>query len=156
MTAKLEKILRVAEKGNGLDNRDVRFLLDLEEPAHVEALFATARKLRSRFFGDKIFLYGFLYISTFCRNDCHFCYYRRSNRESLRYRKGPEEIVSAAQELARTGIHLIDLTMGEDPQLLDLDGKGNEWIIDVVRSVKAATGLPLMVSPGLVSARMLP
>lgn len=155
MTAKLEKILHTAEKGNGLDSKDIRFLLDLEKPLHVEALFKTARKLRSRFFDNKIFLYGFLYISTYCRNDCHFCYYRRSNRESVRYRKDPLEIISAARDLARTGVHLIDLTMGEDPKLLDVNGKGNEWIIDVARSVKTATGLPVMVSPGLVSEAMM-
>ena len=155
MTAKLEKILTHAQKGQGLDSAGIRVLLDLEEKDHLEALFAAARNLRNRFFGNKIFLYGFLYISTFCRNDCHFCYYRRSNRESVRYRKGRQEIVSAARDLARTGVHLIDLTMGEDPDLLDFDGEGNDWIIEVVRSVRSATGLPIMVSPGLVSEKTL-
>jgi len=155
MTTKLEKILRTAEKGNGLDNTSIRFLLDLEDKEHVEALFATARNLRNRFFDNKIFLYGFLYISTYCRNNCHFCFYRKSNQESVRYRKGKEEIVSAAQALARTGVHLIDLTMGEDPELLDYNGQGYDWILDVVGSVRAATGLPMMVSPGLVSEKML-
>jgi len=155
VTHKLEKILRTAEKGSGLHNGDVRFLLDLEEKEHLEALFATARNLRSRFFGRAVFLYGFLYISTYCRNNCHFCYYRKSNQESVRYRKDKGDIVSAAQELAQTGVHLIDLTMGEDPELLDPKGQGGDWIIDVVCSVRAATGLPMMVSPGLVPEEML-
>jgi len=155
MTTKLEKILRTAEKGNGLENQDIRFLLDLEEKEQVEALFATARNLRSRFFGNKIFLYGFLYISTFCRNNCHFCFYRKSNPDSVRYRKDKDDIVSAARELAETGVHLIDLTMGEDPELLMPDGQGIDWLIDVVASVRAATGLPVMVSPGLVPEEML-
>ena len=128
-------------------------MLDLEEKEHVEALFSTARQLRSRFFGSKIFLYGFLYISTYCRNNCHFCYYRKSNQESVRYRKDKDEIVSAARELAQTGVHLIDLTMGEDPELLNPKGQGYDWLIDVVSSVREATGLPMMASPGLVPAR---
>jgi len=155
MTTKLDKILHTAEKGNGLNNQEIRFLLDLEEKEQVEALFATARDLRSRFFGNKIFLYGFLYISTFCRNNCHFCFYRKSNQDSVRYRKDKDDIVSAARELAQTGVHLIDLTMGEDPELLIPDGQGNDWLMDVVGSVRAATGLPVMVSPGLVPEEML-
>ena len=155
LTTKLDKILRTAEKGNGLDKADIRFLLDLEEKEHVEALFSTARQLRSLFFDSKIFLYGFLYISTYCRNNCHFCYYRNSNQKSIRYRKDKSEIVSAARELAQTGVHLIDLTMGEDPEILNPKGKGHDWIIDVVCSVREATGLPIMASPGLVPQDML-
>ena len=155
ITSKLEKILRTAEMGDGLDSKAIRFLLDLEEEAHVDALFATALCLRTRFFGDKIFLYGFLYISTYCRNNCHFCFYRKSNKKSVRYRKGKAEIVSAARDLARTGVHLIDLTMGEDPEFLETSGQGHDWILDVVRSVRDATGLPMMISPGLVPEDLL-
>ena len=152
---KLTKILHAAQKGNGLESRDIRFLLDLEDKEHTEALFAAARDLRTRFFGNKVFFYGFLYISTFCRNNCHFCFYRKSNQDSVRYRKDKADIVSAARELAETGVHLIDLTMGEDPELLNPGGQGIDWIIDVVGSVKAATGLPVMISPGLVPEVML-
>ena len=155
MTTKLNKILHTAEKGNGLDSEEIRFLLDLEAKEQVEALFETARNLRSRFFGNKIFLYGFLYISTFCRNNCHFCFYRKSNPDSVRYRKDKDDIMSAARELARSGVHLIDLTMGEDPELLNPGGQGYDWLIDVVGSVRADTGLPVMVSPGLVPEEML-
>lgn len=155
ITAKLEEILRTAEEGKGLDSNAIRFLLDLEEEAHVDALFATARRLRKRFFGDKIFLYGFLYISTYCRNNCQFCFYRKSNKNSVRYRKSKAEIISAARDLARTGVHLIDLTMGEDPEFLDTSGQGHEWILDVVRSVRDITGLPMMISPGLVPEDLL-
>ena len=38
-----------------------------------ERLFAAAREARRRAFGNRIFLYGFLYLSTHCRNDCTFC-----------------------------------------------------------------------------------
>ena len=155
MTTQLKKILQTAEKGNGLDNQAIRFLLDLEEEAHVAALFETARNLRTRFFGNKIFLYGFLYISTYCRNNCYFCFYRKSNQDSVRYRKSKDDIVSAAMELARTGVHLIDLTMGEDPELLNPGAKGQDWIIDVVGAVREATGLPVMISPGLVPEELL-
>ncbi|MBW2297886.1 MAG: methylornithine synthase PylB [Deltaproteobacteria bacterium] len=155
MDTKLEGILKAATMGDGLENADIRFLLGLKKKEHLNALFSAARHLRRQFSGNKIFLYGFLYISTYCRNNCNFCYYRRSNGESVRYRKNKAEIVSAARELAQSGVHLIDLTMGEDPELLKRKGEGYDWIVDVVESVKAATGLPVMISPGLVSEDIL-
>jgi methylornithine synthase len=51
-----------------------------------ETLFAAARELRSRHFGDAVFLYGFVYFSTWCRNRCVFCFYRAGNDQSPRNR----------------------------------------------------------------------
>ncbi|MCG6908794.1 MAG: methylornithine synthase PylB [Deltaproteobacteria bacterium] len=152
---RLAAVLQSAEKGEGLGGEEIRFLTGLRDREHLEALFASARRLRARYFGEKIFLYGFLYISTYCRNNCNFCYYRKSNRECVRYRKDAGEIVSAARALSQTGVHLIDLTMGEDPEILNSGKGGYDWLADVVRSVRDETGLPVMVSPGVVPEDVL-
>ncbi|ACN13176.1 conserved hypothetical protein [Desulforapulum autotrophicum HRM2] len=55
-------------------------------------------------------MYGFLYFSNYCRNNCNFCQYRKSNHKLVRYRKTQPEITAAAQEMAAAGVHLIDLT----------------------------------------------
>jgi methylornithine synthase len=116
-------------------------------------IYARARDLRRRHFGDRIFLYGFLYVSTWCRNDCRFCYFRRSNPHSLRYRKAPQAVLAAAEDLAEAGVHLIDVTMGEDPRL-HAPG-GCEGFAELIAELKAATGLALMVSPGLLPEQTL-
>ena len=41
-------------------------------PEDLEALFAAARQAREKHFADKVFLYGFVYFSTYCKNDCAF------------------------------------------------------------------------------------
>jgi methylornithine synthase len=147
---KLETILARAEQRNTPSAEDIVFLLGLENPDHINKLFATAKSLRQKHFGNKIFLYGFIYASTYCRNDCRFCYFRKSNSESQRYRKAKPEIIAAAARLAESGVHLIDLTMGEDPALYNGAGAGFDRLIDLVNSVRKATGLPVMVSPGVV------
>lgn len=147
---KLESILVKAQEYESLTTYDILFLLNLRDPSRIEKLFKSARSLRSRFFDDKVFLYGFLYTSTFCRNDCRFCFFRRSNSKSRRYRKEKSEILSAAARLADSGVHLIDLTMGEDPVYLGSEGAGFDRLVDLVASVRQATGLPLMVSPGVI------
>ena len=63
---------------------EIAQLLDITDPDDAADVFATARELRERHFGDSIFLYGFVYFSTYCRNDCTFCLYRRDNDASPR------------------------------------------------------------------------
>jgi methylornithine synthase len=113
------------------------------------ALFAHAARIRSETSGDKIFLYGFVYFSTWCRNNCNFCYFRRDNHIE-RYRKSFEEIMDTAERLVESGVALIDLTMGEDPEYGHDDFS---LPIALVREVKARMGAPIMISPGVVPLR---
>jgi methylornithine synthase len=102
-----------------------------------------------------VFFYGFIYFSTHCRNDCRFCYYRRSNTVTTRYRRSVSDVVQAARILADSGVHLIDLTAGEElsPQV----GPGGDYdgLVERVARVGQATGLPIMVSPGVVPDKIL-
>jgi len=146
-------IVEEALAGRAPSAGDIRSLLAVERGADAELLFASAAELRRRRFGDAVFLYGFIYFSTYCRNDCAFCLYRRGNPQSPRYRKSLDEVVQVATGLAESGVHLIDLTMGEDP-LYFASGEFDA-LVALVQAVKRATGLPVMVSPGVVSAEVL-
>ena len=139
----IDKILDKCENGEQLTDFEIKILLNDKDNA--EKIYSTARKIRGKYFGNKVFLYGFVYFSTFCKNECTFCYYRRENKEPPRYRKSLEEIVNTAIELKNSGVHLIDLTMGEDVCYTE------EKLCETVKSVKNATGLPIMISPGVVS-----
>ena len=54
-----------------------------------------------------------------------------------------------------SGVHLIDLTMGEDPDIFSGDAAGFDRLVDLVMSLQKETGLPIMVSPGVVPAHAL-
>ncbi len=151
----LNSTLAKAKEGNVLSKKEITFLLNLEDAEQIDRLFQAACDLRRKHFGDTIFLYGFIYTSTYCRNDCHFCFFRSSNPQSRRYRKATPEIVAAACRLADSGVHLIDLTMGEDPTLFDRDGAGFDRLIELIDSIRKATGLPVMVSPGVIPENIL-
>jgi methylornithine synthase len=152
-TKKLENILDKAVGRSALQKEEIIFLLNLQDTADIDKLFSSAREMRSRYFFDEIFLYGFLYFSTYCRNDCAFCFYRRSNPVSERYRKTPAEIIETAEKLADSGVHLLDLTMGEDPRYFTA-GDFSE-LLDTVRDVKNKFQLPVMISPGAVPKGIL-
>ena len=132
---------------------EVEALLSLHDADAAEPLFAAAREQRRRHFGNAVFLYGFVYWSTHCRNSCSFCFYRSANRQSPRYRKGRDEVVELCRALAESGVNLLDLTLGEDPLLFGR--RDFAPLVDLVGAVRRATDLPIMVSPGVVDRSTL-
>jgi methylornithine synthase len=147
-SAAVAPILERALAGRAPSAGEIATLLAVDEPALAAELFAAASELRRRRFGDAVFLYGFVYFSTYCRNDCTFCLYRRSNHEGPRYRKSADEVVAISVGLAESGVHLIDLTMGEDPRYRE--GREYDAFLALVAAVRTATGLPVMASPGVL------
>jgi methylornithine synthase len=149
----VEAICTSALSGSAPLPAEVEQLLRLSGPAEAEPLFVAAREQRRRHFGNAVFLYGFVYYSTYCRNSCAFCFYRAGNTVSPRYRKDAEEVVEICRSLADSAVNRLDLTLGEDPLLFD---RGDfSPLIDLVTSVRGATGLPIMVSPGVVPRGVL-
>ncbi|UCD81303.1 MAG: methylornithine synthase PylB [Desulfobacterales bacterium] len=147
---KLAAILEKADQQATLTREESAFLLNLKQNDQINAVFRAAGKLCRRYFGDRVFLYGFIYISTYCRNNCSFCYYRSTNTQPSRYRLGLSDIIRAARRLTDSGVHLIDLTLGEDPVCFLDDRGGFDGLIESVKAVRRATALPVMVSPGVV------
>jgi methylornithine synthase len=150
-----EALLAKLKAEENLTKAEITFLLSLDDDDQIGVLFQEARDMRQKYFGNKVFMYGFIYASTYCRNDCSFCLFRRSNSQTKRYRKSKQEIVAAALRLADSGVHLIDLTMGEDPAIFNDGGAGFEQLVELVGSLQKETGLPIMVSPGVVPAHAL-
>lgn len=140
----VEKLLSGGEPTRG----DV---LELLTATDAETLFGAAREMRARYSGDRVFMYGFVYFSTYCRNNCNFCFYRRDN-DIPRYRKSADEAAEIGEALARDGVNLLDLTMGEDPVYR---AEGLEPVLELVKRLKRTTGLPLMLSAGVISHSLI-
>ncbi len=142
-------------KGHPVEKSEIKYLLGLSDPEDISLLFEAAQNVRTKYFGNKIFLYGFLYFSTYCRNNCNFCQYRQSNTMLSRYRKTQNEILTAAREMTDAGVHLIDLTMGEDPELYSSGEVGFKQLVGMIKNVQKETILPVMISPGTLPDKVL-
>ncbi|MGI6686137.1 MAG: methylornithine synthase PylB [Bacillota bacterium] len=151
----LENILDKAGREHLLNKEEILFLLSQTKEEAIHQIFTKAREIRKKFFKDKIFLYGFVYFSTYCRNNCAFCLYRQGNHTLERYRKSEEEILEIALSLADSGVHLLDLTMGEDPEYLLDTPLGFGKLLRTIEKIKDTSGLPLMISPGVLPSRFL-
>jgi methylornithine synthase len=150
-----EAIVEKAAENSGITPAVLLGLFDTPTPGLPEKLFAAARRQRELHFGNRVFLYGFLYISTHCRNRCRFCFYRKGNTRVLRYRKTHAQVNESARQLARSGVHLIDLTAGEDPCFFTDDSNGFVPVINMVRSIKEETNMPVMASVGTLTGSVL-
>ena len=144
----LDRILDGVLNGAPLTYKNVVDLLAIEDRTAIEKVMAAARELRTRYFGFDIFLYGFVYFSTYCRNHCSFCYYRKTNTESPRYRKTIEETLSVARDLEESGACLVDLTMGEDPFFHNQENF--DVLFRMLEEIKKRSSVAVMVSPGVV------
>ncbi|MGI5965295.1 MAG: methylornithine synthase PylB [Candidatus Methanomethylophilaceae archaeon] len=140
-----------AAKGENLSLEEVTGLFESNEEER-KILYEKAREIRDRVYGDKIFTYGFVYYSTYCRNNCSFCYFRRISGLE-RYRKTTEEITELSGNLQDAGINLVDLTMGEDPYFLNDECAR---LLELIRSVRSSVDIGIMVSPGAVPRSVFP
>ena len=149
----IQETIDRALAGEDIGLTGVTELMSITDPGEMEALFEAARKVRDAEFGRKVFTYGFVYFSTHCKNNCNFCYFRRSNKDIGRYRKSIEEVVQLAGSLKDAGINLADLTMGEDPAMYADDYK---LLIDLISAVHDDVGISIMASPGALPREVFP
>ena len=149
----IEDIIAKAEREAKLSPDEIFRLMSIDDRDGLDLLYASARRVRDREFGKRIFTYGFVYFSTYCRNNCTFCYYRTSNGRTDRYRKSREEIVQLSASLKDAGINLCDLTMGEDPQMYR---DGYRGLLDIISNVHDEVGISIMASPGALPREMFP
>lgn len=146
----LDELAEEIINGRKLRDDELRELLSIHEKDELEKLYHVSRKVRDHFFGNRVFLYSFVYFSTYCKNKCTFCYYRQSN-DIERYRLDAEEVRNICRALKNESIHMVDLTMGEDPYF----HKNPERFVELVKLVKEETELPIMISPGVMDDEVL-
>lgn len=126
----------------GLTRGDLLRWLREDQPDRLESLWAWADEVRRGAVGDAVHLRGLVEISNHCARSCLYCGLRAANVEVKRYRMSREEILDAARHARSFGYGSLVLQGGEDPFLT------GPWIADVVRRVKAETGLAVTLSLG--------
>ena len=151
MTTSLQfdEILDKSYTEHPLTSSDIRNLLSVREKKKLLRMFEAARKLRQRYFSNAVFLYGFVYFSNYCRNNCTFCHNRYSNSLARRYRKDKSAILQACRYLEESGVHCIDLTMGEDPYYY-ASKEGFLLLEETIGSLTHDLDTPIMLSPGAI------
>jgi biotin synthase len=112
------------------------------EAAALERLWARADAVRAAHVGDAVHLRGLIEISNHCVRHCLYCGIRACSDGITRYRLTADEILACAAEAKRLGYGTVVMQSGEDP------GLTRGFIADVIRAIKAETGLAITLSLG--------
>ena len=126
----MEDLLNKLEKNHTLSKQEFIALIDGRTPALSEALFARARKIREKYYGNDVYIRGLIEFTSYCKNDCYYCGLRRSNRNAERYRLTKEDILSCCETGYALGFRTFVLQGGEDPAFTD------EKMTDIIRTIK--------------------
>lgn len=111
----IEALLAKAEECKGLSHREALVLLECGEPDLVERMFQLARKIKEKFYGNRIVMFAPLYLSNYCVNGCTYCPYHFKNKHIARKKLTQEEIRREVIALQDMGHKRLALETGEDP-----------------------------------------
>ena len=112
-----------------LSVEETAVLLAADQPELVEEIFAAARELKRRVYGNRIVIFAPLYIGNRCVNDCQYCAFRRSNPTAIRRTLTPDEVRQQVAAMENVGHKRLILVFGEHPSY-DAD-----YIAETVRQV---------------------
>ena len=128
-----ERVRQILEKAallKGLTHREAAVLMDCDDPALEERIYALAADIKQRFYGNRIVLFAPLYLSNYCINGCTYCPYHAKNRTIPRRKLSQEEIAEEVRSLIRTGHKRLAVEAGEDPRNNPL-----EYILDSIKTI---------------------
>lgn len=111
----IKEILEKAKKAHGLSHRDAFVLLSCQEEDLNEEIFSLAKKLKEKFYGNRIVLFAPLYLSNYCVNGCLYCPYHAKNKTIPRKKLSQDEIRKEVIALQDLGHKRLALETGEDP-----------------------------------------
>ncbi|MBQ3124935.1 MAG: [Clostridia bacterium] len=134
----IESIIEKAEDCKGLSHREASVLLACENEELNEKMYALAKKIKQRIYGNRIVFFAPLYLSNYCINSCVYCPYHVKNKTICRKKLTQDEIKAETIALQDMGHKRLALEAGEDPINNPL-----EYIlecIDTIYSIKHKNG----------------
>ena len=111
----IEEILEKAANYKGISHREAAVLLECDEPQLLEKIFALAKEIKQRLYGNRIVMFAPLYLSNYCVNGCVYCPYKAKNKTIGRKKLSQQEIEKEVIALQDMGHKRLALETGEHP-----------------------------------------
>lgn len=116
---------------NELNREELLMLLNDITEDDIAYLQDKAVQMRTKLYGNKVFMRGLIEFTNYCARDCIYCGIRKSNRSADRYRLTKEQVLECCQVGYDLGYRTFVLQGGEDPYYTD------DRVIDMIKSIKA-------------------
>jgi len=114
-------------KGN-FSKADIIYLLTLNDAFE---LYAEADRIRNQYVGDEVHIREIIEISNYCKQHCLYCGIQAQNKNVVRYRMNPDEIIERVRWSLPLGYRSVVLQSGED------DAWDDETVCRIIREIKA-------------------
>jgi len=111
----ISSIIEKAEECKGLSHREAAVLLECALEEENNKIFKLAKKIKQKFYGNRIVMFAPLYLSNYCVNGCTYCPYHYKNKHISRKKLTQEDIVKEVIALQDMGHKRLALEAGEDP-----------------------------------------
>lgn len=126
----IDKILDKAENMKGVSHREAAVLLECELEEENKRIFELAKKIKDRFYGNRIVMFAPLYLSNYCINGCTYCPYHGKNKHIRRKKLTQDEIRQEVIALQDMGHKRLAIEAGEDPVNNPL-----EYILESIKTI---------------------
>lgn len=125
-----------------LDHDAIAAWLREADPIALQPLWARADAVRAAHVGEAVHLRGLIEVSNHCVRGCLYCGIRACSDDLVRYRMTRDEILECARRAGALGYGTVVMQAGEDPELT------RSFVAEIVRAIKAETGLAVTLSLG--------
>ena len=126
----IKSILDKARQCKGLSHREAAVLLECDQPDLIEDMFALAREIKQKFYGNRIVMFAPLYLSNYCVNGCVYCPYHARNKTIRRKKLTQDEIRQEVIALQDMGHKRLALETGEDPKNNPI-----EYVLESIKTI---------------------
>ena len=79
----IKSIIEKAKEFKGITHREAIVLLECDQEDLNEEIYALAREIKEKFYGNRIVMFAPIYLSNYCVNNCTYCPFHYKNKTSL-------------------------------------------------------------------------
>lgn len=105
-------------------------------------LYEQADKVKTKVYGNTVYLRGIIENTNICARNCLYCGIRAQNEALKRYQLTSDEIMDCARQIREQGLKSIVIQSGENQTVTDRD------IARICRRIKQETGADITLSLG--------
>ena len=127
-----EEVSRIISKSlnkQRLNLKEVASLVQTTDPVLVNEIRKGAQLLKERVYGNRIVLFAPLYVGNLCMNNCEYCGFKATNKETQRVTLTKKELVDNVKALEQNGQKRLILVYGEHTSYTP------EYIAETVKTV---------------------
>ena len=126
----ISSLIERAKDCKGLTHREAAVLLECDLEEENEKMFALAKQIKQKLYGNRIVMFAPLYLSNYCVNGCVYCPYHFKNKHIRRKQLSQEEIKAEVIALQDMGHKRLALETGEHPVYASLD-----YVLESIKTI---------------------